>query len=393
MQCYKMNGKGSYNSYQGNMKLFEYEAKDLLRRNGISIPVGYIASSPEEAEAIARGIGKPVVLKSQVLVSGRGRAGGIRMANDATEAKSIASDLIGSTIKGCTVERLLVEEKLDIVKQLYASVAIDRHARTYVALASISGGVDIEEMAQTNPDTILRQCIDPDIGFNTTHAVEMLHTSNMNDKECSKFATVMSILYKVAVEHDAELVEINPLVITPSGELIAADARLVIDDSALFRHPIFREKSFERGENTPREAEARKQNLAYIDLDGDIGIMGDGAGLVMATLDLVHLFGGKPANFCDIGGGASAETIKKATILIMSKPEVKAVLVSILGGLTRCEVVAQAITEALDEVSVKKPMAVRMMGTNEADGNQILRQAGIHSYSNMEKAVEKILKV
>jgi len=224
------------------MKLFEYEAKDLFRRNGISIPVGYAASSSREAEAIARGMGKPVVLKSQVLVSGRGKAGGIRVASDTTEARSIASDLIGSTIKGLRVDSLLVEEKLDIVEQLYASVTIDRHAKTHVVLVSTSGGVDIEEMAQTDPDDILRYWVDPDIGFSTANAIEMLSIFNMNDDECSKFASVMSILYKIAIEHDAELVEINPLVRIPSGKLVAADARLIADDNALFRNPIFREK-------------------------------------------------------------------------------------------------------------------------------------------------------
>jgi len=375
------------------MKLFEYEAKDLLRRNGISIPVGYAASSPEEAEAIARGMGKPVVLKSQVLVSGRGKAGGIRVASDATEARSIASDLIGSTIKGRRVDSLLVEEKLDIVEQLYASVTIDRHARTHVVLASTSGGVDIEEIAQTNPDAILRYWVDPDVGFSTADAMGMLSTFNMNDDERSKFASVMSILYKVAVEHDAELVEINPLVRIPSGELVAADARLVADDNALFRNPIFREKSFHRGEDTPREAEARKQNLAYVDLDGDIGIIGNGAGLVMSTIDIVQLLGGRPGNFLDIGGGAQPEIIKRGVKLVMSKPEVKAVLINCLGGITRCDIVAQGIIEGLNESSLKKPIAVRMMGTNEEEGAQILHQAGINTYPDVEEAVAEVLKL
>ena len=375
------------------MKLFEYEAKDLLRRNGISIPVGYAASSSEEAEAIARGMGKPVVLKSQVLVSGRGKSGGIRVASDATEARSIASDLIGSTIKGRRVDSLLVEEELEIVEQFYASVTIDRQARTHIVLASTSGGVDIEEIAQTNPDAILRYWVDPDVGFGTADAMEMLSTFSMSDNERSKFASVMSILYKVAVEHDAELVEINPLVRTPSGELVAADARLVADDNALFRNPIFREKSFHRGEDTPREAEARKQNLAYVDLDGDIGIIGNGAGLVMSTIDLVQLLGGRPGNFLDIGGGAQTEIIKRGVILVMSKPEIRVVLINILGGITRCDIVAQGIIEGLNESSLKKPIVVRMMGTNEEEGAQILHQAGINTYPNIEEAVVEVLKL
>ena len=375
------------------MKLFEYEAKDLLRRNGISVPSGYVAYNPDEAEEIARGLGRAVVVKSQVLVSGRGKSGGIQFASDATEARSIASDLIGNTIKGNRVDTLLVEEKLDIVEQFYASVTIDRYARTHVVLASTSGGVDIEETAQTNPDAILRYWVDPEVGFSMTDAVEMLMPFNMNDNDRSKFASVISILYRVAIEHDAELVEVNPLVRIPSGELIAADARLIADDNALFRNPIFREKSLRRREDTPREAEARKHNLAYIDLDGDIGIIGNGAGLVMSTIDVVQLFGGRPGNFLDIGGGAQIETIKRGVTLVMSKPEIRAVLINILGGITRCDIVAQGIIEGLNDASVKKPIAVRLMGTNEKEGARILHRAGINTYPDMEEAVAGAIKL
>ncbi len=375
------------------MKLFEYEAKDLLRRNGISVPSGYVVYNPDEAEEIARGLGRAVVVKSQVLVSGRGKSGGIQFASDATEARSIASDLIGNTIKGNRVDTLLVEEKLDIVEQFYASVTIDRYARTYVVLASTSGGVDIEELAQTNPDAILRYWVDPEIGFIMPDAVEMLMPFNMNDNDRSKFASVISILYRVAIEHDAELVEVNPLVRIPSGELIAADARLIADDNALFRNPLFREKSLNRREDTPREAEAREHNLAYIDLDGDIGIIGNGAGLVMSTIDVVQLFGGRPGNFLDIGGGAQIETIKRGVMLVMSKPEIRAVLINILGGITRCDIVAQGIIEGLNDSSVKKPIAVRLMGTNEKEGARILHRAGINTYPNMEEAVAGVIKL
>ena len=375
------------------MKLFEFEAKNILRKYGISVAKGNIASKSEEVETIAKEIGKPIVLKSQILVSSRGKSGGIIFANDAAEAKEVASNLIGSTIKGCIVDSLLVEEKLDIVEQFYASVTIDRHARTHVVLASTSGGVDIEEIAQTNPDAILRYWVDPDVGFSIADAAGMLRPFSLNDNDRIKFASVISILYKVAIEHDAELVEINPLVRTPSGELIAADARLVADDNALFRNPIFREKSFRRAEDTPREAEARKQNLAYVDLDGDIGIIGNGAGLVMSTIDLVQLFGGRPGNFLDIGGGAQIETIKRGVTLVMSKPEIKAILINILGGITRCDVVAQGIIEGLNESSIKKPIAVRLMGTNEEEGARILHKAGINTYYNMEEAAAEVLKL
>jgi succinyl-CoA synthetase beta subunit len=375
------------------LKLFEYEAKDLLKEYGIRIPQGYVANTPEEAESIARRLGKPVVLKSQVLVSGRGKAGGIQVASNADEAREIASDLIGSAIKGHRVDSLLVEEKLEIAEQLYVSVTIDRQAKTYVVLASTSGGVDIEEVARTNPDAILRYWVDPDIGFSLKDAIKLLAPFRMNNKDCSEFASVASTLYRVAIEHDAELVEVNPLVRTASGELVAADARLVADDNALFRNPAFKEKSFSRGEDTPREAEARKQNLSYVDLDGDIGIIGNGAGLVMSTIDLVQLFGGRPGNFLDIGGGAQIDVIKRGLILVMSKPGVRAVLVNILGGITRCDIVAQGIIEGLNGSSIKTPVVVRLMGTNEEEGAQILHQAGISTCASMEEAVAQVLKV
>jgi len=221
----------------------------------------------------------------------------------------------------------------------------------------------------------------------------MLSRFNMNKDDASKFASALKILYTAAMDKDAELVELNPLVKTASGEFMAADARIIVDDNAIFRYPEFGDRGAERGEDTPLEAEAKKENLAYIDLDGDIGIIGNGAGLVMATLDLVNHFGGRPANFLDIGGGGNLETTKKGLLLVMSKPEVKAVLVNILGGITRCDIVAQAIIEALNESTVKKPIVVRMIGTNEEEGQQMLQQAGIYTYPNMEKAVEEILKL
>ncbi len=376
------------------MKLFEFEAKNVLQKYGIATPEGNIASNSDEAEVIAKEIGKPVVLKSEILVSGRGKSGGIIFASDTAEAKKVASNLIGSTIQGSIVRSLLVEEKLNIAEQFYASVAIDRQARRYIILASTKGGIDIEETALTSPDRISRHWIDPALGFSEYTAESMLaQFSNVSQDDITKFASIIHTLYKVAMDYDAELVEINPLAKTASGEFIAADARIIIDDNALFRHPEFEDRSSARVDDTPLEAEARRQNLAYVDLSGDIGIIGNGAGLVMATLDLVNLFGGKPANFLDVGGGGNVDITKRGLLLVMSKPEVKAVLINILGGITRCDIVAQAIIEALNEASVKKPIAVRMMGTNEAEGNQMLHQAGVDSYSNMEKAVEEVLKV
>ena len=375
------------------MKLFEYEAKRILKGYGIPVPRGDIAHSPDEAEAVARDIGRPVALKSQVLVSGRGKSGGILFADDANEAKRTASSLIGRTIKGSKVGSLLVEEKLDIVEQFYASVTIDRQAKTYIVLASTSGGVDIEEVAQNSADKISRCWVDPTVGFSTADAMGMLSRFNMNNDDAIKFASVISTLYEVTMDYDAELVEVNPLAKTATGELVAADARLIIDDNALFRHPEFKDKSTQREDDTPREAEARKEKIAYVDLYGDIGIIGNGAGLVLATIDLVQLFGGRPANFLDMGGGAQTEIIKRGFALVMSKPEVRAVFVNMLGGITRCDLVAQGIIEGLKECKVRKPVVVRMMGLNEEEGARMLREAGINTYSNMEEAVVQVLKL
>lgn len=375
------------------MKLFEFEAKSILKQYGILVPQGDVASNADQAEVIAGGIGKPVVLKSQILVSGRGKAGGIIFADNATEAKTMASDLIGSAIKGNVVTSLLVEEKLDMVEQFYVSIAIDRQARRHVVLASTSGGVDIEEIARAFPDRISRDWVNPTVGFSEREAIAMVSQLNTSQDDATKLAAIIGTLYKVAMDYDAELAEINPLAKTPSGEFIAADARIIVDDNALFRHPEFEDRSSIRVDDTPREAEARKQKLAYVDLDGDIGIIGNGAGLVMATLDLVDLSGGRPANFLDIGGGAQTEVIKKSVALVMSKPEVKAVLINILGGITRCDIVAQGIIEGLNESAIKKPIAVRMIGTNEEAGAQALHQAGVHTYSNMEEAIVEVLRL
>jgi succinyl-CoA synthetase beta subunit len=376
------------------MKLFEFEAKDVLQQCGIATPKGNIASNSDEAEVIAKEIGKPVVLKSQILVSGRGKSGGIIFANDSAEAKKVASNLIGSTIQGRIVRSLLVEEKLSIAEQLYASVAIDRQAKRYIVLASTEGGIDIEETALASPDRISTHWVDPIAGF-SKHAAELMlaQFSNINQDDVTKFASIIHTLYKVAMDYDAELVEINPLVKTASGEFIAADARIIVDDNALFRHPEFEDRSSARVGDTPLEAEARRQKLAYVDLSGDIGIIGNGAGLTMATLDMVYHFGGRPAIFLEIGGGASVGIVKRAVILVMSQPEVRAVLINILGGITRCDIVARGIIDALNESSVKKPIAVRMIGTNEEEGIQLLHQAGVYVYSDMEEAAEEVLKL
>jgi succinyl-CoA synthetase beta subunit len=375
------------------MKLFEFEAKKILARYGVKIPRGQVVNESSEAGAIAGDIDGHVVLKSQILVSGRGKAGGIVFTGSPAEVEKAASNLIGSMVKGSLVESLLVEEKIDIAEQLYASVAIDRQARSYIVLASTSGGVDVEEVAQDFPEKMSRHRVEPALGFSEAEAAGMISALNISGEDSARFVSILSTLYKVATDCDAELVEINPLARTTAGEFVAADARMIVDDNALFRHPEFRDRPSMAAVETPWEAEARRKKLAYVDLSGDIGIIGNGAGLVMATLDLVHLFGGKPANFLDIGGGAQADIIKSGVLLVMSKPEVRAVLINILGGITRCDIVAQGVIDALGEAAVKKPIAVRMIGTNEEEGTRMLHQAGIHAYPNMEWAVEQVLKM
>jgi succinyl-CoA synthetase beta subunit len=412
------------------MKLFEFEAKEILRRCGLATPRGAVARSPATTVAIANELGTPVVLKAQVLVSGRGKAGGIAFAEGAHGAAGAASRLLGSTVKGCRVNTLLVEEKLDIAEQFYASVIIDRQARRYVALASADGGVDIEQAAAESATAIARHRIDPDTGFGQDEAEWLVEriprisqhmVQSVRDKKVDSYlredvaaiGSVLAALYRLATEYDAELVEINPLVriaagYSPgagtvghghaaagfaAGSYVAADARIILDDNALFRHPEFADRALARADDTPMEAEARKQDITYVDLSGDIGIVGNGAGLVMATMDLIRFHGGEPANFLDIGGGAAADVIRKGLTFVMSKPEVKAVLVNVLGGITRCDEVARGVIEAMHGTGIKKPIAIRMMGTNESEGTLMLEQAGVAVHADMEAAASEIMRL
>jgi len=356
------------------------------------VPRGQIARTADEAYAAAGEIGGAVFLKSQITVSGRGKAGGILPAADKNEARKVAGSLLGKKIKDVNVNAVLGEEKLALQTQYYASITIDRQAKSFVALASTAGGVDIEEVARTAPEKIARLYLDPLSAPAPADFVKMLGGFQLAPDDTARFAGTLFTLYKLALEYDAELVELNPLVKTAGGEFYAADARITLDDNAIFRHPEFAERNLHREEDTPRESEARKQKYSYVDLDGDIGIIGNGAGLVMATVDMVQIFGGKPANFLDIGGGAEVEVIKNGVLLVMNKPEVRAVLINILGGITRCDLVAQGVVAGLKAAAVKKPVAVRMMGTNEKEGQEILRVNGIGYYPDMEQATAAIVK-
>ncbi|MCS7366237.1 MAG: ADP-forming succinate--CoA ligase subunit beta [archaeon GB-1867-035] len=374
------------------MKFYEYEAKQVFASYGIPIPKGGVASSPREAREIASSIGKPVVLKVQVLVGGRGKAGGIKFASSPEEAEKLASELLGSVFKGFKVNKILVEEKLSIKSEFYIGITIDRAARKFVAIASSKGGVDIEEVAKMYPHLIVKEYIDPLIGFHTFMARNMLKKLNLEGSLINSMAKYLKKLHDILVDYDAELIEINPLVLTGDNQLVAVDARLNIDQDALFRHKDLMDRISLR-DLTPIEIEARKAGLSYVELDGDIGIIGNGAGLVMATLDLVKMHGGSPANFLDVGGGASEAAIAKALQILLEHPRVKVILVNILGGITRCDVVAKGIVSAFKSASIRKPIVIRLVGTNEDEGRRILKQEGIPALTSIEEATSLAVKI
>ncbi len=376
------------------MKLYEYQAKNIFKEYRIPVPEGQIAETPEKAVEIAKNIGKPVAVKAQVLVGGRGKAGGIKFADIPEQVAEVASQLLGSKIKGIEVKRVLVEEKLEIECELYLGITVDRSARRYVAIASSRGGVDIEEVAREHPEAIIKHYIDPLLGFQSFEAREIVKRMGLKGRDLILTADILSKLWKIVEKYDAELVEINPLIKTRHGEIVAADARLIIDDNALFRHPEFKKTmKLEEGEMNERELKAKEKGLAYVELEGDIGIIGNGAGLVMATLDMVSLYGGKPANFLDVGGGADPERMEAALEIVLSNPRVKVVFINILGGITRCDWMAKGIIEAREKIKTEVPLVVRMVGTLEEEGKKILQEAGIDVLDSMEEAAKRVVEI
>lgn len=371
------------------MKLLEYQAKEIFRRYDIPTPRSEVAESPKGAREIAERLG-PVAIKAQLPVGGRGKAGGIKFAESPEEAEKIAGGLLGSRIKDIEIKKVLVEEKLDIKDELYLGVTVDRKNRCYVVLASSEGGVDIEEVAEETPEKIVKQMIDPLLGIRDYHCRSVAKRLGYSGREMNDLAGFIRKLYRVAFEMDAELTEINPLALTEEG-FIAADARLNIDNNALFRHPNIAEiqREGELSEFSAREQEARTLGLTYVELDGDIGVIGNGAGLTMATLDSVTLLGGKPANFLDLGGGASPERIETAVTFVIKDPRVKTVFVNILGGITKCDDTALGIIETRRRLGSEKPIVVRMMGTNEEEGKRLLKEAEIETLDTMEEAAER----
>ncbi len=373
------------------MKLFEYEAKSIAQNLGINTPKGGLASTADEARDVHKRIGGEVVVKAQVLVAGRGKAGGIKFGSKPDETRDRASEILSMTIKGEKVKKVLVEQKLATRKELFASIVQDRANKCQTLLASDQGGIDIEEVAKQSPEKVLRHRLDPVYGMRGFDARQMALKLGYQGLKQASLSDLLSNLYRLSVIYDAELVESNPLVETQDGRFVAADLRVIMDDNSLFRHPEFQERSKEvSGEVTPLEAKARENGLAFVELDGDIGIIGNGAGLVMATLDMVNHYGGKPANFCDVGGGANAEHVGTALQIIQGDAKVRKIFVNILAGITRCDEVARGIIDVKKVVGLKKPLVIRMQGTNYEEGKRLLNAAGLTTLENMDEAAKLV---
>jgi succinyl-CoA synthetase beta subunit len=376
------------------LKLYEYEAKAILAQYRVPVPKGTLITNPNRTKKAVAKLKPPFAVKAQVLVAGRGKTGGILFADSAAEAEKTAKKLLQTKIEGIPVKKVLVEEKLPIKKELYFSVTVDRFASNYVALASASGGVDVEETASKKPHKILKTFVNPQEGFCSFHAVQLARKLGYSGANLANLAEVFEKLYRAGMDYDAELIETNPLAETEEGRFVALDARLILDDNALFRHPEYgRKRLEEERDRAPQETEALRNGLAYVKLDGDIGVIGNGAGLVMATLDMIQHYGGNPANFLDVGGGAPAERIAAALELVLSDPNVKAVFVNILGGITRCDEVARGIIEAKEKAVVVKPMVVRLVGTNEEEGKRLLEEADMPVLGGMEEAARRAVEV
>jgi succinyl-CoA synthetase beta subunit len=375
--------------HKGNcMKLHEYQSKQIFARYGIPIPKGRVATTASEAKAIAEELGGRVVIKSQVLVGGRGKAGGVKLAKDPVEAEQLATQILAMEIKGLPVRKVLVDEAAAIDKEIYFSITNDRAARKPVMIASAAGGMEIEEVAAKTPEKIVKVHVDPLLGLRDYQARDIAASIDLPREYWKDFAKIAAGLWHVYSETDATLAEINPLVITKDKRMMAVDGKMMIDDNSLYRHTDLAEMR-DIDEEAPAETEARKYGLSYIKLDGNIGCMVNGAGLAMTSMDIVKLFGGEPANFLDIGGGAGADKVSAAMRIILSDPNVKAVLLNIFGGITRCDEVAHGILAAMKETQPKVPMVVRLVGTNAEEGRQILANAHMITAETLADAAKK----
>jgi succinyl-CoA synthetase beta subunit len=370
------------------VNIHEYQAKDIFRKYGIPIPPGEVATTPEEAEAIARKFGTTVVIKAQVHAGGRGKAGGVKLAKTPAEAKSIAAQILKLTIKGLPVQKVLVTPAADIASEAYVGIIVDRASKRPVFMASPAGGIDIEEVAARTPDKILRRPVDPRYGLQLYEAMELAFFLYSDMKQVRAAAKILQQLYKAFFENGGSLAEINPLVTTPSGDVVALDAKMVIDDNELDRRPDIAALRDESAED-PSEVEARKANLTFIKLDGNVGCVVNGAGLAMATMDLVKYYGGEPANFLDIGGSSNPEKVVAALRIITSDKNVKAILFNIFGGITRTDDVANGIVTAIKQNPLKVPLVIRLTGTNEEIAVKILKENGLSAMTDMDEAVKK----
>ncbi len=370
------------------MKLHEYQSKQIFSRYGIPIPKGRVAATADEARSIAVELGGRVVIKSQVLVGGRGKAGGIRLAKDPHEAEDVAAQILAMEIKGLPVRKVLVDEAASISKEIYLGITNDRGARKPVMMASSAGGVEIEEVARTTPEKIIKSHINPLLGLKDYQARNIAIGIDLPKQHWKIFNQIANGLWRAFQDCDATLAEINPLVITDNNQLVALDGKMLIDDNALFRHPDLAELR-DLDVEAPAEVEARKYGLTYIKLDGNIGCMVNGAGLAMTTMDIIKLFGGEPANFLDIGGGAGSDKVAAAIRIILTDPNVKAVLFNIFGGITRGDEVARGILAALSEVKPHIPMVVRLVGTNAEEGRKLLSDANMITAETLVDAAKK----
>ena len=377
------------------MDLLEYQGKQLFQRHDVRVPAGRHALSVEEAVAAADEVGFPCVVKAQVQIGGRGKAGGIKVAEDRDQAREHAEAILGTDIRGLTVHELWIERASEIASEYYASVVFDRSAKAPLLMVSTRGGMDIEEVAAEDPGAIARLHVDPLLGFQDFHGRRLAYEAGVDPDVVGAVGAMLAKLYEVFVAEEATLVEVNPLIVTPDREVKALDAKVTLDDNALFRHPEnaqLRDPSRE----DPQERMAKERGLTYVKLDGDIGILGNGAGLVMSTLDVVAEAGGAPANFLDAGGGSKAEAIASAVEVILSNPNVKAVLFNIFGGITRCDEVARGLIEAFDQISPQVPFVVRLDGTNDEEGRRLLAEANlpnVYTESTMDGAARKVVEL
>ncbi|MGM0590954.1 MAG: ADP-forming succinate--CoA ligase subunit beta [Halobacteriota archaeon] len=374
------------------MKLHEYQAKEVFAETGIPVPNSQLAASVDEVVEATEKLGFPVAIKAQVHVGGRGKAGGIKIATDADEARQYADEILGMDLKGYTVDKVLVEEGVDFKDELYVGVTLDRTEGKPVAMVSTEGGVDIEEVAAETPEAIAREHIDPAFGMFPYQARKAVYDAGVPDEVARGVSSILSTLYQLWDDRDASDIEINPVMITQDDEVIAADAVMNIDDDALFRQPDLAELEDETYEDD-LERKAGEYGFDYVRLDGNVGIIGNGAGLVMTTLDLVDYYGGKPANFLDIGGGAKAERVTNALDMVFSDPNVDSVVFNIFGGITRGDEVAKGINEALESFDeIPKPVVVRLAGTNAAEGMEILNTDLVEVEETLESAVQQAVE-